>query len=76
LQSGVGRLQRAAAKLKEKWLEAKSHWRDQASRDFEKRHLQPLAPEITQAVAAVHEFADVLAQVERELEDPDAPQGF
>lgn len=71
LLSGLGRLKRSTAHLKEKWLETKTHWNDQASRDFEKNFLQGLAPQITLAVAAIHEFVDLIEHVEKELEDPD-----
>ena len=40
LVSGLGRLKHAAAELREHWLDAKTHWTDQVSRDFEKNHLQ------------------------------------
>jgi hypothetical protein len=69
LATGLGRLNRAAAKLKERWQETKSHWNDKASRDFEKNFLQQLPPQLNLAVAAVHELADLLAEAERELED-------
>jgi hypothetical protein len=71
LLTGLGRLKRSVARLKEQWLETKTHWNDQASRDFEKNFLQGLAPQITLAVAAIHEYAELLEQVEKELEDPD-----
>ena len=70
LITGMGRIQRAAAQLKEKWLDTRSHWDDRARRDFEKKHLQSLPSEITMVVAAVHELAEVLEQAEKELEDP------
>jgi hypothetical protein len=69
LLGGIGRLQKASARLKEHWLETKAHWNDQASRDFEKSCLQPLPPQITLTVAAVHKLADVLQQALIELED-------
>jgi len=70
LISGLGRLQRAAAELREHWLAAKTHWTDQVSRDFEKDHLQHLPAQVTLAVAAVQQLADLLEQAEKELEDP------
>ena len=69
LAGGVGRLQRAQAKLREKWLEANSHWNDQASRDFETAYLQPLPARITLTVAAIYELADLLQKAIRDLED-------
>jgi len=69
LTGGVGRLQRAQAKLREKWLEAHSYWNDQASREFEEAFLQPLPGRITLAVAAIYELADILEKAVRDLED-------
>ena len=69
LIGGVGRLQRASAKLKEHWQDAKSHWNDRASQEFEKHHLQPLPAQLILAVAAIHKLADVLQQAVQELED-------
>ena len=71
LISGLGRLQRSSSRLREKWLETKTHWNDQASRDLEKNFLQGLAPQITLVVAAIHEYAELLEKVEKELDDPD-----
>ena len=70
LVSGLGRLKHAAAELREQWLAAKAHWTDQVSRDFEKNHLQQLPGQITLAVAAVQQLAELLEQAERDLEDP------
>ena len=70
LISGLGRIKHAAGEMREAWLTAKSYWTDQVSKDFEKNHLQQLPVEITQAVAAVQELAEMLEQAEKELEDP------
>lgn len=69
LVTGLGRMKRSTAKLKEQWLELKIHWNDKASQDFEKKFLQTLAPQITLAAAAVHELRDVIEQAEKDLED-------
>ncbi|MCL4205698.1 MAG: hypothetical protein KJ000_24715 [Pirellulaceae bacterium] len=76
LLTGLGRLQRSTSQLKEKWLETKTHWNDQASRDFEKDFLQGLAPQITLAVAAIHQYAELLEQVEKDLADPDRDRNY
>ena len=76
LLTGKGRLQRAAAQLKEKWLDTNSHWDDKARRDFERNHLQPLPSQITMVVAAIHELAEVLEKAEKELEDTQPPESI
>jgi len=71
LLTGLGRLKRSTSRLKEKRLQTKDYWNDPASRDFEKKFLQSLAPQITLAVAAIHEYSELLEQVEKDLDDPD-----
>ena len=71
LISGLERIQRASSQLREKWLQTRTQWRDQAAHDFEKNFLQELAPQITLVMAAVHEFADVLEKADKALADPD-----
>ncbi len=70
LISGIGRLKRSSAQLKERWLTTRDHWDDQASRDFEKNFLQMLAPQLTLVMAALHQFHDVMQQASKDLEDP------
>lgn len=70
LVSGLGRLKHAAGELRDRWLDAKTYWTDQVSRDFEKNHLQSLPGQITLAVTAVQQLAELLEQAEKELEDP------
>lgn len=69
LLGSVARLQRATAHLKEHWSQARTHWTDKASQDFEKNYLVPLPAQVTLLSAAVYKFADVLAQAEKELAD-------
>lgn len=71
LLTGSGRLQRGATDLRDKWREAKEQWSDQSSREFEETYLVPLAPLITQVLAAVRRLADVMEQAEKECSDPD-----
>jgi hypothetical protein len=70
LISGISRLKRSSAQLKEEWLNVRDHWDDQASRDFEKGFLQMLAPQLTLVMAALHQFHEVMQQARKDLEDP------
>lgn len=65
----LGRLKKSTARLKEVWLEVRDQWDDKASREFEKTFLQPLPAQITLTIAAIHKFADVVKDAERDLED-------
>jgi len=69
LQTGKIRLSRAAKLLRDQWDQTCDHWDDANRRDFEQNHLQPLSPQITLMLAAVHRLAEVLQQAERECSD-------
>jgi hypothetical protein len=69
LHTGVIRLTRAAKKLRDEWCDSKEQWNDQNRRDFERNHLDPIAPTITLALTAVQKLADVFEQARRECSD-------
>jgi hypothetical protein len=71
LHSGAIRLTRAAKSLRDQWLDTKDHWNDQNRRDFERNHLEPIAPEITLTLAAIQRLSELLEQAERECSDDD-----
>jgi hypothetical protein len=71
LQTGRIQISRAAKRLREQWAITEEHWRDGNSDAFRQTHLQPLSPQVTQLLAAVHHLADVLEKAERECVDED-----
>lgn len=71
LHSGRNRLTRAAQLLRDQWSQTCDHWDDANQRDFYQNHLQPLAPQITLMLSAVHRLSEVLQQAERECSDDD-----
>lgn len=75
LNSGVGQLTHAFSQLKDRVGHTKAVWSDDAFREFEKTHLAPIPARLQLAMAAVQRLAEVLATVERELEDK-SEQGF
>ena len=74
LQTGAIRLTRVAKGLHEQWSETTESWKDQNREDFDANHMQPLAPQITLMLAAIHRLNDVLTQAERELTDEERPE--
>jgi len=74
LSTGLGKLMKAAKRLKEQWELTKPHWRDQNAADFEQTHLQPLIPQLTLTTAAVNRLAEILTEVERDCTDRDGTQ--
>jgi hypothetical protein len=69
LGSGVGQLTHAFSQLKDRVAQARAVWNDDACRDFERIHLAPIPARLQLTLAAVQRLAEVLATVERELED-------
>jgi hypothetical protein len=69
LNSGLGQLAQALSQLKDRWGEVKSHWHDDASREFEEQHLAPLPVRLQRVVASAQRLAAVIDAAERELSD-------
>ena len=69
LHTGSIRLTRAAKDLREQWNQTSDTWKDKNRDDFDAKHVQPLAPQITLLMAAVTSLSEVLERAERELED-------
>ena len=68
-QTGAGRLQRDTKKLKDKWLDTKTHWQDKTSAEFEQKYLAPLLPNLKLALGAVYELAETVDEAQQELGD-------
>ena len=69
LNSGLGRLQRSAARLKERWQETRNVWMDQTQRQFQEQHLDSLPPQISMVLAATQRLAESLEQAEKACAD-------
>lgn len=73
LIDSLGRLERATHRLREAWLETRKTWDDRVAEDFERRHLDPLIPQLRQTMAAVQELTATFDQMAKACADPDAP---
>jgi hypothetical protein len=69
LGSGVGQLTHAFSQLKDRLAQVRAVWNDEASRDFERTHLAQIPARLQLTLAAVQRLSEVLATVERDLED-------
>lgn len=74
LQTGLGQLRHAANALKDVWLEAEEDWNDGVRAEFEQRFLRELAAQLSQAAAAIQQFADLVADAERVCRDDRPPE--
>jgi len=69
LQTGLGQIAHAASQLQAGWASAKTHWSDEASRNFEEAHLREIPARLQLLVAAVQRLATAVEQAERECQD-------
>ena len=51
------------------WQAVREQWNDSASREFEKKHLQPLEPAARSALNALSQMEEVLQRVRRDCGD-------
>lgn len=66
LNSGLGQLTQAFAKLKEQWIVAQEEWRDEARGQFEKEHLVEIPAKLQLFMGAAQRLADAIERAERE----------
>jgi hypothetical protein len=70
LNTGLGQLAHAHAKLRDRMADVKEQWNDEALRQFEKDHLEELPARLQLLVTAVQHLAEILEQAERDCEEP------
>jgi hypothetical protein len=70
LAPSIVRLQRAARALQEQWAETRNQWDDQAARDFEARHLEPILPMLRRVAAATAEIEALFHRAADECSEP------
>ena len=69
LHTGRNRLSKATKDLRDQWRETQEVWHDGNAREFAKRHLEALGPQITLMVTAINNLQEVLAKAERACSD-------
>lgn len=69
LSDGLGQLSQAIADLDQQWELTRAHWNDQASREFDETHLQPLPSQMQLLMSAVQALATTADKAVNELED-------
>jgi hypothetical protein len=68
VHGGRSQLNEAMKELMSRWSEATSSWDDAKSKEFEEKHLTPLAMDLKMAMSAMDHMAVVLQQVSRDCE--------
>jgi hypothetical protein len=68
LTTGRAKLVESLKVLAVRWEAARDGWDDQAGRDFEEKHVEPIAPQVQAAVRAIDRLAAVIYQMRHECE--------
>lgn len=69
LHTGRICLTRAFKRLQDQWQATTDHWDDANTRELERHHVQPLGPQVSLMLAAVHRMQEILEQAERDCLD-------
>jgi hypothetical protein len=69
IQSAVGRLQEALDTLQIAWGQTAEVWRDENSRLFQEERLRVVAEEVSAAIPAISNLAQVIQAAQRDLEE-------
>ena len=67
-KTSAAALMQAAKNLSAEWQQAKEHWTDVKSRQFEKDHLERLPDEISRAMTVMNDLDLLLNKVRRDCE--------
>ena len=71
LSDGLAQLTHAASDLSQRWTEAKQHWNDSTSSEFEQEHINPIQGQMQLLLTAAQALAATADKAARELSDPD-----
>ncbi len=70
LSDGLSQLTHAVASLNLRWAEAKQHWNDSTSHDFEQEYINPIQAQMQLLLTAAQALAATADKAARELSDP------
>jgi len=70
LSSGLGQLSQAYAKLKDRLIETREVWTDDAFRQFDQQRLNEIPARLQRLTAAVNQLIEVASRAERECGEP------
>jgi hypothetical protein len=68
LTTGSAKLSAAYKALRLRWDATKDHWQDANCRRFEETYIDPLEPEIRDALEAISNLHELLSRAERECQ--------
>jgi len=71
LGDGLSQLTHAMADLNLRWTEARQHWNDSTSHEFEQESINPIQAQMQLLLTAAQALAATADKAARELSDPD-----
>jgi hypothetical protein len=71
LSDGLSQLTHAVADLNLRWTEAKQHWTDSTSHEFEHEYIHPIQAQMQLLLTAAQVLATTADKAARDLSDPD-----
>lgn len=71
LGDGMGQLTHAASDLSQRLADAKQHWSDATSTDFEKDYINPIQAQLQLLMTAAQALSATADKAARELSDPE-----
>ena len=69
LETGLGQVAHAAARLQAAFAAAKEHWNDEACRKFEEQHLRGIPPRLQQFASAAQRLRTAIERAERDCSE-------
>jgi hypothetical protein len=71
LGDGLSQLTHAVSDLNQRWTEAKQHWNDSTSQEFEQEFINPIQAQMQLLLTAGQTLTATADKAARELSDPD-----
>jgi hypothetical protein len=67
-RSSAVKLTKATKQFLASWQQVKNYWRDQKSREFEKKYIETLPDDITAAAKVIEEIDKILTKARRDCD--------
>jgi hypothetical protein len=68
MATGAARIRHALKSLETAWNERRDDWNDAVSRGFAEHHLEPMIPQVKQALDAISRMHLLMDEVQRDCE--------
>ena len=66
VHAGRAKMSRSYKDLMARWDAVTQQWDDPMSRDFHKKHLEPIEPKVRMALGAMEQMTEILQRIRRD----------